>query len=139
MPDALGGWMSHPARSRRRGHPRTVVTGGLRFAFYGRISTAEYQDPVSSRQWQRENALRLIAGRGVIVADFFDVGFHARWGRRLQRLDADPVAARHVRWMFAQRLAGDGVAGITLTLNMTGVPAPSAHDPGRHPHRSGAG
>jgi hypothetical protein len=239
----------------------------LRFAFYGRISTAEFQDPLSSRQWQRENAQRLIAGRGVIVADFFDVGFsrrvpwahrtraaallaavecpdrgfdaivvgeferafcrdqfvrmlpwftrhavavwrpelggpvdladpvhqalvmmlghqsqreilrsrfrttaamtvqvrdqgrhlggrppygylvdagphpnavHARWGRRLHRLDLDPVTVRHVRWMFTQRIAGHSVAGIALTLNMTGVPAPSAHDPGHNPHRSGA-
>lgn len=30
---------------------------------------------------------------------------HARWGRRLHRLDADPATAPHVRWMFAQRLA----------------------------------
>lgn len=31
---------------------------------------------------------------------------HTRWGRRLQRLDPDPVTARHVRWIFAQRLTG---------------------------------
>jgi hypothetical protein len=48
--------------------------GGLRFAFYGRISTPGYQDEKSSHQWQRENAVRLIAGTGMIVRDFFDAG-----------------------------------------------------------------
>jgi DNA invertase Pin-like site-specific DNA recombinase len=46
----------------------------LRFAFYGRISTSEYQDPVSSRGWQVEAAQRLVAGRGRIVVEFFDPG-----------------------------------------------------------------
>jgi hypothetical protein len=36
----------------------------LRFAFYGRISTAEYQDAVSSRAWQVESAQRVVAGPG---------------------------------------------------------------------------
>jgi len=63
---------------------------------------------------------------------------HARWGRRLQRLDADPDTAPHVRWIFAQRLAGHSTAGIARTLNGLGVPPPSAHDPARNPHRSGA-
>jgi site-specific DNA recombinase len=39
---------------------------------------------------------------------------HARWGRRLHRLDPDPVTAPHVRWIFAQRLAGESAAGIAL-------------------------
>jgi site-specific DNA recombinase len=47
----------------------------VRFAFYGRVSTAEYQDADSSRGWQRDSALEVIAGRGRIVAEFFDVGF----------------------------------------------------------------
>ncbi|MFI1991097.1 recombinase family protein [Actinoplanes sp. NPDC020271] len=46
----------------------------MRFAFYGRISTDGYQDPVSSRAWQLEAAGWLIAGRGRVVAEFFDVG-----------------------------------------------------------------
>ena len=37
---------------------------------------------------------------------------HAAWGRRWHRLDPDPVTAPHVRWMFAERLAGRSVAGI---------------------------
>jgi hypothetical protein len=30
---------------------------------------------------------------------------HARWGRRLHRLDPDPATAPYVRWIFALRLA----------------------------------
>ena len=241
---------------------------GLRFAFYGRTSTAEFQDPVTSRAWQREMAESVIFGHGVITSEFFDVGCsrrvpwarrpraavllervqgvgcgfdavvvgeferaftdrqfhevaallavhgvaawlpevggpvnladpdhrvlmqvlaaqsqrevvrsrhrtlaamtaqtveqgrflggrppygyrlvdagphpnraHAAWGRRRQRLDPDPVTARHVRWIFAERLAGRSVAGIARELNERGVPCPSAADPGRNPHRSGA-
>lgn len=63
---------------------------------------------------------------------------HAAWGRKLRRLDPDPDTAPHVRWIFTQRLAGHSTAGIARTLNALGVPPPSAHDPGRNPHRSGA-
>jgi site-specific DNA recombinase len=41
--------------------------------------------------------------------------------------------------MFAQRLAGHSVARIARALNDAQVPCPSAADPGRNPHRSGAG
>jgi site-specific DNA recombinase len=41
--------------------------------------------------------------------------------------------------MFAQRLAGHSAARITRALNDAGVPCPSAADPARNPHRSGAG
>jgi hypothetical protein len=40
--------------------------------------------------------------------------------------------------MFAQRLAGHSAARITRALNDAGVPCPSASDPGRNPHRTGA-
>jgi len=40
--------------------------------------------------------------------------------------------------MFAQRLAGHSVARITRALNDAGIPCPSAADPGRNPHRTGA-
>jgi len=48
--------------------------GGLRFAFYGRVSTEDYQDPVTSQARQRDQAAALIAGHGTIVAEFFDIG-----------------------------------------------------------------
>ncbi len=45
-----------------------------RFAFYGRVSTEDWQDPVTSRARQREQAIALVRGHGVIVAEFFDTG-----------------------------------------------------------------
>jgi DNA invertase Pin-like site-specific DNA recombinase len=242
--------------------------GVLRFAFYGRVSTEDWQDPVTSRARQLAQAVMLTAGQGVIAAEFFDAGesrtlpwarrpqaaalvaaladpergwdavvigeyerafygsqyasmaplfehygvglwmpevggrvdwhaddheetmlalglsskreiirtrirvrtamaaqtreqgrylggrppygyrladagphpnkAHAAWGRRAHRLEPDPVTAPVVRWMFAQRLAGHSVARITRALNDAGVPCPSAADPARNPHRSGA-
>jgi DNA invertase Pin-like site-specific DNA recombinase len=248
--------------------PADGMSDSLRFAFYGRTSTADFQDRWSSCGWQREVAETVVAGRGVIVAEFFDVGCsrrlpwterpqaaallaalaepdrgfdaivvgeyerafsgdqlmslfpvlelygvqmwlpeaggpvdggspvhqalmlllggqsqrevlrsrhrvlaamriqavdqgrylggrppygyrlvdagphpnraHARWGRRLRRLDVDPVTAPQVRWIFAQRLAGMSVAGIARALNERGVPCPSRVDRERNPHRTGA-
>jgi hypothetical protein len=63
---------------------------------------------------------------------------HAAWGRRAHRLEPDPVTAPAVSWMFAQRLAGHSAARITRALNDAGVACPSAADPGRNPHRTGA-
>jgi site-specific DNA recombinase len=63
---------------------------------------------------------------------------HAAWGRRAQRLALDPQAAPVLRWMFAQRRAGHSLARITRALNDAGIPCPSAADPQRNPHRSGA-
>ena len=62
---------------------------------------------------------------------------HARWGRRLQRLEPDPVTGPHVQWMFAQRLAGRSIAGIARELTERGVPCPSEVDPQRNRHRDG--
>jgi hypothetical protein len=62
---------------------------------------------------------------------------HARWGRRLHRLDPDPATAQHVRWIFEQRLAGHSTAAIARTLNHLGIPSPAAHDRPRNTHRSG--
>ncbi len=262
--DVLAPWAERTGR-RRAAWP---VRGGLRFAFYGRVSTEDWQDPVTSRARQREQAGVLVAGHGQIVAEFFDSGHsrtlpwarrpqaaalvaaladpdrgwdaivigeyerafyasqyasmaplfehygvqlwmpevggrvdwhaedheqtmlalglqskqeitrtrirvrtamaaqtreqgrylggrpsygyrladagphpnkaHAAWGRRAHRLEPDPVTAPVVRWMFAQRLAGRSVARITRALNDAGIPCPSAADPKRNPHRSGA-
>lgn len=62
----------------------------IRFAFYGRVSTEDAQDPEASRSWQKRRALDLIAPHGgVLVADYFDVGQSRSlpWKRR-------PEAAR---------------------------------------------
>jgi site-specific DNA recombinase len=260
----LVAWAERSGR-RRGGGP---ACARLRFAFYGRVSTEDWQDPVTSRVRQREQAAALTAGHGVIVAEFFDAGqsrmvawalrpqaaalvavladpdrdwdaivigeyerafygsqyslmaplfehygvqlwmpeaggrvdygsehdeqamtvlglsskrevtrasirvrtamaaqtreqgrylggrppygyrladagphpnkAHAAWGRRAHRLEPDPDTAHVVRWMFAQRLAGHSVARITRALNDAGVPCPSAADPERNRHRTGA-
>ena len=266
--DMLASWAEGLAGRRAETRGR----GCLRFAFYGRVSTEDWQDPVSSRARQLQQAMMLVAGRGVIAAEFFDAGqsrvlpwvqrpqaaalvaqladpdrgwdaivigeyerafygsqyasmaplfehygiglwmpevggrvggrvdwhaedheqamlalglsskreitrtrirvrtamaaqtreqgrylggrppygyrlgdggphpnkVHAAWGRRAHRLEPDPATAPVVAWMFAQRLAGHSAARITRALNDAGVPCPSAADPGRNPHRTGA-
>ena len=57
---------------------------GPQFAFYGRVSTEDYQDPVTSRVRQRGQAEALVHGCGRVVVEFFDVG-QSRvlpWARR---------------------------------------------------------
>lgn len=60
---------------------------GRPFAFCGRVSTEDNQDPVSSHNWQMSLAQALIAPHGgVIVAEFFDIGQTRAipWKRRPQ-------------------------------------------------------
>ena len=45
-----------------------------RFAFLGRVSTEDQQDPETSRNWQLARARALTERHGEIVAEFFDVG-----------------------------------------------------------------
>jgi len=80
--DTLLAWAARSGR-RPAAQPRR---GGLRFAFYSRVSTEDHQDPLTSLARQRDQAAALIAGFGQIVAAFFDVG-HSRvlpWARRPQ-------------------------------------------------------
>ncbi|MEU7650806.1 recombinase family protein [Micromonospora taraxaci] len=263
--DPLDRWLNE--RSEAPAQPRARRQGGLRFAFYGRMSTVEHQDRVTSRHWQLDCATELAFGHGAIVAEYFDVGCsrrrswqhrpqsatllatlgdplrefdaivvgeyerafsgnqllhlmplleqhgvqlwlpetdgpvdrhnpthhalimllgvqskrevqrsrsrvitamriqareqgrylggrppygyrlvdagphpnaaHARWGRRLQRLEPDPATAAHVRRMFSQRLAGHSFASIARVLNDDAVACPSAIDPGGNHHRAG--
>jgi site-specific DNA recombinase len=57
---------------------------GTRFAFYGRVSTEDQQDPDTSRAWQVLRAQALVSGHGRIVAEFFDTGRSRTipWARR---------------------------------------------------------
>ena|ERR1017187_6138975 len=68
--DRLLAWVERTGR-RQTAQPGR---GTLRFAFYGRVSTEDYQDPVTSRARQLGQAGALVAGHGQIVAHFFDVG-----------------------------------------------------------------
>src|SRR5580693_722362 len=90
----LMAWAQESGRRRVKGPP---ARGGLRFVFYGRVSTEDWQDPVTSRARQREQAEALVRGHGMIVAEFFDAGQSrtVAWGRRpeaaaLVALLADP-------------------------------------------------
>ena len=80
--DRLALWAE--ATGRRRAAGRGF--GGIRFAFYGRVSTEDWQDPVTSRARQRDQAAALVAGYGRIVAEFFDTGYSRTlaWARRPQ-------------------------------------------------------
>src|SRR6266705_4993447 len=80
--DALASWAERSGR-RRAAQPSR---GGLRFAFYGRVSTEDWQDPVTSRARQLGQAAALVAGHGKITAEYFDAG-QSRvlpWARRPQ-------------------------------------------------------
>jgi DNA invertase Pin-like site-specific DNA recombinase len=80
--DVLAAWAERTGRRRPagRGH------GRLRFAFYGRVSTEDWQDPATSLARQREQARALVAGHGQIVAEFCDIGYSRTlaWARRPQ-------------------------------------------------------
>ncbi|MGW1682740.1 recombinase family protein [Saccharopolyspora sp. NPDC002376] len=85
---------------------------------------------------------RFLGGRPPYGYRLVDAGphpnsVHAKWGRRLHRLEPDPVTAPWVRWIFEQRAAGRSVAGIARELNERGVACPSGADRERNAHRSG--
>lgn len=58
----------------------------LRFAFCGRVSTEDQQDPETSRNWRYTRARALTENYGGIVVEYFDVGFSRSlpWKRRPQ-------------------------------------------------------
>jgi site-specific DNA recombinase len=56
-----------------------------KFAFLGRVSTEDNQDPEASRNWQLSRATGLIEPHsGVVVAEYFDIGMSRSlpWKRR---------------------------------------------------------
>ncbi|MGO4421384.1 recombinase family protein, partial [Streptomyces sp. MCAF7] len=76
--------MTDWARSWAPGSSLVGNASGLRFAFYGRVSTEDHQDPNTSRAWQLLHAQALVSGHGRIVAEFFDTGRSrtVAWARR---------------------------------------------------------
>lgn len=69
----LGAW----AVRHRGAVAHAPAPAGLRFAFYGRVSTEDHQDPATSKGGQLLNAETLTSGHGRIVTEFFDIG-HSR-------------------------------------------------------------
>src|SRR6185369_14506649 len=65
-----------PDRPRRPcGSEEERIQPMIRFAFEGRCSTEDQQDPESSRAWQKTRAKALIEPHGgKIVAEYFDAG-----------------------------------------------------------------
>jgi site-specific DNA recombinase len=103
------------------------------------VVRARFRTTVAMRAQARDQG-RYLGGRPPYGYQLVDAGphpngAHARWGRRLQRLDPDPRTAGHVVWIFAERRAGCSVAGIARALNDAGVPCPSSMDAGRNSHR----
>jgi DNA invertase Pin-like site-specific DNA recombinase len=84
---------------------------------------------------------RFLGGRppyGYLLAD---AGAHpnpgkAADGKRLHRLEPDPIAAPVVRRIFDEYVRGKGWYAIAEVLTADGIPSPSAHDPGRNRHRA---
>jgi site-specific DNA recombinase len=66
---ALHAWASSAA-------VRTIEAGRrlLRFAFYGRYSTEDRQNPATSYAWQHDQADATITGEGRITEEYFDRG-----------------------------------------------------------------
>ncbi|WP_198540079.1 hypothetical protein [Streptomyces sp. CT34] len=79
---ALTTWIDQQSRS-QDGQQEARV-GGLRFAFHGRVSTEDHQDPETSRAWQLLRAQALVSGYGRITVEYFDVGRSRTvlWSRR---------------------------------------------------------
>jgi hypothetical protein len=82
----VAGMLAQWAEGLSRSRPGRRGGGVLRFAFYGRVSTEDWQDPVTSHARQLQQAMMLVAGVGIIVAEFFDIGESRElpWARRPQ-------------------------------------------------------
>src|SRR2546423_685039 len=96
-----GGALAEWAARKGKLQPRLFAAeqAGLPFAFYGRMSTVDYQDRQSSQRWQHDCAAELAAGPGRIGAGFFAPGVSRRvaWPDRPQAarlLAAIPEPAR---------------------------------------------
>ncbi|MEV4079453.1 recombinase family protein [Nonomuraea fuscirosea] len=87
---------------------------------------------------------RYLGGRPPYGYRLVDAGPHphpakAADGKRLRRLEPDPLTAPVVRRIFAAFLAGQGLSAIADRLTRDGILCPSAYDRARNRHRSGIG
>ncbi|GAA0917755.1 recombinase family protein [Nonomuraea longicatena] len=85
---------------------------------------------------------RFLGGRPPYGYRLADAGPHpnpskAADGKRLRRLEPDPVTAPNVARIFAEFVQGQGLYLIAEGLTKEGVPCPSAYDRARNRHRSG--
>jgi site-specific DNA recombinase len=84
-----GGLLADWAQRSGRAPEKPGIGGGLRFAFYGRVSTEDWQDPVTSLARQRAQAEALVRGHGQVVAEFF--------GRSLSRSAGPTRTTEHAQ------------------------------------------
>lgn len=87
---------------------------------------------------------RFLGGRPPYGYRLADAGPHpnpakAADGRRLHKLEPDPVTAPVVTRIFTEYLQGAGINAIARGLVSDGIPSPSAYDRARNSHRSGVG
>ncbi len=99
----------------------------LRFAFYGRVSTEDNQDPEASRNWQLTRANALIEPRGgMIVVQFFDIGKSRSLPWNFQRSTAiarSPGMPKDCRLVARIRSPG---AAPTQSVGTTAAPSRTA-------------
>lgn len=119
-----------PRRAGTRRRQRTAGNHGLRFAFYGRMSTVEFQDRATSLGWQREVAEETIRGHGVIVAEYFDEGSSRRLPWRERPAAAQLIAAAEhpnrpfdavVIGEYERAFYGDQFNAVLTTLQEQGI------------------
>jgi hypothetical protein len=133
LPEAGGRWVREDPMARvGHGARCAVAAGGAAVAASGAGGDAG----------AGPGAGRYLGGRPPYGYRLVDAGprpnrAHARWGRRLQRLEPDPGTGPNVQWMFAQRLVGRSIAGIARGLTERGVPCPSGVGLQRNRHRDG--
>jgi hypothetical protein len=115
-----------------------------------RSPTADFQEPASSRRWQRDVADDLVAGHGRVVRELFDTDHSRRlsWSQRPQaaallRSLADPDRGFDavVVGEYERAFCGDQVLSLLPVFEEHGVQLwlPEAHgpiDPGAPAHRA---
>ncbi|GAA1937530.1 hypothetical protein GCM10009754_00700 [Amycolatopsis minnesotensis] len=116
----------------RRGSLRAPggAVEGVRFAFYGRMSTSEFQDAQTSRAWQRGVSDELVDGVGEVVVEFFDEGRSRRWSWRDRPSASALLAAAENRdcefdavvvGEYERAFHGDQFREVVAQLNAVGV------------------
>ena len=104
--------------------------------------TEPHQDPrPDAMEAQVAIEGRFQGGRPPFGYRLADAGAHpnpskANDGRRLHRLEPDPMTAPIVRRIFTEFVAGKGLHAIASMLTAEGILSPGASDPGRNPHRA---
>ncbi|MFI6326496.1 recombinase family protein [Nonomuraea sp. NPDC050556] len=118
----------------------------LIMSMYGGISRGE-RNRIKTRvrtamATQAQVEGRYLGGRPPYGYRLADAGPHpnpskAADGKRLHRLDPDPITAPVVGRIFAEFVAGRGLLAIAEGLTRDGILCPSAYDRARNSHRSG--